>query len=389
MRHIEDRMKSRPFIHLLPVAVILVVLQLAMVSAAVQSPRVAIEPLPDRITDADFWSIVTSFSEPGGVFQDENYVSNEARYQQVIPALKKSVKPGAVYIGVGPEQNFTYIAAFRPGVSFVIDIRRQNTLEHLIYKSVFEQSANRAEFFSRLFSRAQPKNLNERSDIADLVRGFSALPRDNALFERNLREVLDHLKKVHGFDLSSDDEKTIQNVYRVFSDAGLSIDYTYKQNGSGVNATYARLITQTDGEGENRSFLASEENFQAVRDLQRRNLIIPIVGDFAGPKALPAIGRYAQEHGTTIGVFYMSNVEQYLFDAMVWKTFYSSVSALPVDSTSALIRSVAPSAARGCFPIASRAALSWASLQGPIDRLVRAYRENRIQNNCDVVRMSQ
>jgi len=389
MRRVKDKLKGRPFTLLLLGAVVLAVLKLAIASAAVQSRPAAVEPLPDRITDAEFWRIITSFSEPGGVFQDENYVSNEVRYQQVIPSLKNSVKPGAIYIGVGPEQNFTYIAAFRPRVSFIIDIRRQNTLEHLIYKAIFEQSANRADFLSRLFSRAQPKSLNERSDIADLVRGYSALPHDSVLFERNLLEVLDRLKKVHGFDLSSDDEKTIRKVYRVFSDAGLAIDYTYKQNGSGANATYARLLTQTDGKGENRSFLASEANFQFVQDLQRRNLIIPIVGDFAGPKALRAIGQYARDHGTTVGVFYMSNVEQYLFDAMVWKTFYSSVGILPTDSTSASIRTVAPSTAQNCYPRTSLAAMLWASLQSPIDKLVRAYRENLVQTNCDVVRMSQ
>ena len=37
-------------------------------------------------------------------------------FREVIPGLKKIAKPGGVYLGVGPEQNLTYIGALRPHV---------------------------------------------------------------------------------------------------------------------------------------------------------------------------------------------------------------------------------------------------------------------------------
>ena len=63
---------------------------------------------------------------------------------------------GGVYIGVGPEQNFTYIARLRPSTAFIIDIRRENRSLHLLYKALFEISRDRADFVSRLFSPARP-----------------------------------------------------------------------------------------------------------------------------------------------------------------------------------------------------------------------------------------
>src|SRR5262245_13142850 len=95
-------------------------------------------PLPDRLSDSEFWTLISESSEPGGYFRSDNFVSNESAFQHVIPVLKKRIKPGGVYVGVGPEQNFTYVAALGPKLAFVVDIRRQNMLLHLMYKALFE-----------------------------------------------------------------------------------------------------------------------------------------------------------------------------------------------------------------------------------------------------------
>src|SRR5215467_8846062 len=129
------------------------ILSWAMVSSK------AADQLPSQYTDTEFWRIITDFSEPNGPFPYENFVSNEVSYQDILPDLTKIVKPGGAYLGVAPEQNFTYIAAIRPKVAFILDIRRQNMLELLMYKALFEMSADRVEFVSRLFSRPKPMGL--------------------------------------------------------------------------------------------------------------------------------------------------------------------------------------------------------------------------------------
>src|SRR5262245_1666892 len=119
----------------------------------------AAEPLPPQISDAEFWKMISRFSEPGGYFQYDIITSNEISYQMVLPDLMRTARTGGAYLGVGPEQNFTYIAALQPKIAFIIDIRREMMLEHLMYKAVFEMSADRAEFVANLFSRKAPAQL--------------------------------------------------------------------------------------------------------------------------------------------------------------------------------------------------------------------------------------
>src|SRR6187401_3438238 len=85
---------------------------------------VAVTALPARLSDQQFWRLISQFSEQGGTFHSENFVSNEGRFQFVLPELERRSKPGRLYVGVGPEQNFTYIATVRPRMAFIIDIRR-------------------------------------------------------------------------------------------------------------------------------------------------------------------------------------------------------------------------------------------------------------------------
>ncbi|MBP8274898.1 MAG: hypothetical protein KAY59_10725, partial [Acidobacteria bacterium] len=46
--------------------------------------------LPERLTDAEFWSLRDELSEPPGEFRSENLVSNETMYQWPIPELVKT-----------------------------------------------------------------------------------------------------------------------------------------------------------------------------------------------------------------------------------------------------------------------------------------------------------
>jgi hypothetical protein len=97
-------------------------------------------------------------------------------------------------------------------------------------------------------------------------------------------------------------------------------------------------MTADDGQSQNRSYLASEENFQILKDLETRNLIIPVVGDFGGTKAIRAVGRYLKSTDASVSAFYVSNVEQFL-QGTLWDNFCQSVRSLPIDETSMFIRS--------------------------------------------------
>ena len=118
--------------------------------------------LPARLNDQDFWRLVSESSEADGSFRSDNLLSNELGFQYVVPDLVKTTKPGRVYMGVGPEQNFTYIVATKPAMAFIVDIRRGNLDLQLMYKALFELSSDRAEFVSRLFSKKRPELQNTK-----------------------------------------------------------------------------------------------------------------------------------------------------------------------------------------------------------------------------------
>jgi hypothetical protein len=262
----------------------------------------------------------------------------------VIPALIRTTTAGRVYLGVGPEQNFSYIAAARPAMAFIIDIRRGNLDLHLVYKALFELSADRAEFVSRMFSRPRPSGISASSPVDDIFAAYERVAPSEALYVQNLKAIQAHLTSKHGFLLSPADRDGLEFVYRSWFDAGPELHYELK-NGAGFGRgmgfpTYADLMTSTDDAGRHRSYLASEDSFRFLKDLQTRNVIVPVVGNFGGSKALRAVAAYLKDIGAVVSVFYVSNVEQYLRQDGIWTSFCANVAALPLDASSTFIRSV-------------------------------------------------
>ena len=324
--------------------IVLVLLAFVALPRAVAGRRA--DTLPATLSDSEFWSLSRQLSEPNGSFvsrsgSTDNLLSNEMQVSTVAAALARQVPSSGVYLGVGPEQNFTYIAAIKPRIAFITDIRRGNLDLHLVYKALFEMSANRAEFVARLFNRKPVTALPRAASGAQLMTAYSnAAPVDATTFANNLKAIVDLLTNTHGFVLSADDRAGIEHAYRAFYQFGPAIDYTSSINGwSGRFVTYATLMGSVDSRSRGeRSFLASEENFALVKTLEGRNAIVPVVGDFAGPKALRAIGAWLKARNATVSVFYVSNVEQYLQRNGVWPAFCANVATLPLTRSSIFIR---------------------------------------------------
>ncbi len=303
--------------------------------------------LPSRLTDKEFWDLTERASEPNGEFQSDNFLSNERGYQVVIPDLVRTAPSGRVYLGVGPEQNFPYIIALKPAMAIIFDVRRGNLHEHLLYKALFEMSADRAEFLSRLFSRKRPAGLTTASTVAQLMSAYDEVVPSEELYATNLAAVASSLTKTHGFALHADDLAGIDYVYKTaFYNGGPRLSYSMAGRGArggggfgrgGNNSTYEDIQELDDGQGVNRGFLGSEENWRAMKDLETRNLLVPVVGDFGGPKAIRTIGAYLKEHGAVVSAFYLSNVEQYLNRSGTEDTFLCNVAALPLDDASTFI----------------------------------------------------
>jgi hypothetical protein len=318
---------------------------LLIVALAGSTPRVltrGLADLPEQLTDREFWQLSADLSEPNGQFQSDNLLSNEMVFPRIVPDLIEKTKPGGVYLGVGPEQNFTYIAAMKPRMVFITDIRRGNLELQLMYKALFEMSADRAEFVSRLFTKPRPAGLTSESSAKDLMNAYwDPQTSDETTYNANLQAIFNHLTKTHSLPLSQDDKDGIAAVYRAFYWYGPSMNYSANvglsiaPNSRGVS--YADLMGQEAG-GVGYSYLATEEKFKFLKDLERRNMLVPVVGNFSGPKALRAVGAYLKEKGAVVSAFYLSNVEMYLRRAGTWGDFCANVATMPLDENSLFIR---------------------------------------------------
>jgi len=358
----------------------------------------AADTLPKQIADDEFWKLSDSMSEANGEFQSENLLSNETGFQVAIPVLKQFVKPDGVYFGVGPEQNFTYIAALRPKMAFIIDIRRQNMVEHMMYKALFELSSDRAEFVSRLFSKKRPAGLSTNSTVDELFRAMVTAPRDEGTFAKTLKDMQDLLLKKHQYGLTAEDQSALEHVYRVFAQYGPDINYSSGVNGGGGRggSTYADLMTADDGTGHQLSYLASEESYRFLRDLEVKNLIVPLTGDFGGPRAIQAVGKYVKDHGGIVTMFYTSNVEQYLFQGADNQghlngggmNFYKNVATLPLDSSSMFIRS-GNGGNRGGGGNRAFGAAGRPNYVASIQETLDAFKSGRIQAYSDIFLLSR
>jgi hypothetical protein len=296
-------------------------------------------PQLERLSSVEFSALIRDLSEEGGYFFSDNLISNETPYLTVAGKLRQLGATGGAYVGVGPEQNFTYIAKVRPRIAFILDIRRQAVVQHLMYKALFHLSPTPAEFLSRLLSRpltsAAPA---ANASITEVMAYFSKTSADEETYTRGLAAIRRAIQEDFQFPLSQRDQASLEYVYKSFRDEGLDTAFRLDGWWDGQFPTLGEVILQPDQNGKLGNFLASRDDYDFVRGLHLKNLIVPVVGDFGGKKALPAIGDYLRKRDLTVTVFYTSNVEQYLFEGGSFAAFADNVRKLPITDKSLFIR---------------------------------------------------
>jgi hypothetical protein len=230
--------------------------------------------------------------------------------------------------------------ALKPSIAFVVDLQRGNLLLHLMYKALIEMSTDRADFLSRLFARPRPEGLGPATSAAAMFDAYAAVPMSDALAASTQDAMFDRLTKVHALTLERGDRQTIAKTYRALANGGPNLrgDFGRSLAIPSWIPSYAEMHSQTAPDGRTRSFLGSEANFATLKSYESRNLIVPVVGDFTGDKALHAVGDYLRRRGMTVGTFYASNVEDYLFRSDAWKRFFRNLESLPLDDHAMLIR---------------------------------------------------
>jgi hypothetical protein len=289
----------------------------------------------------DFAQLVNRLSEKAGYFGSDNLVSNELSYQHVLGRLAKNNVTGGAYLGVGPDQNFTYISQIKPHVAVMVDIRRDAMLQHLMFKALFMMSRNRVEYMSNLFARPLPKDHRKWNDrpVRDFVDYFDRTPLDQRLADK-LRGEMQKRIASFGLQLTQRDTETIDEIYQAFYTDCLEVRYTIRDRPTGrFFPAYRDLLLEKDLEGRHRNYLATEADFQVVKNLQDHNLIIPVTADLSGTQAVKAIGAFLKEVNENVSAFYVSNVEFYLWRYDTMPRFVDNLKSLPIDDRSVIIRS--------------------------------------------------
>lgn len=309
------------------------------VPSPTEPPEAAPDPFAPVMTDAALGTLIEALSEPTGDFPSDNFVSNETSYLHVSEALLDEQLRGKVYVGVGPEQNLTYVTMMRPAMAFIVDIRRQNMLEHVVFRALGEDANNRATFLARLTGRDLGCCTIAKPELATLDEIADSLAEQKPSDERVENEVRRSLALMDrlGMKRKPADERSIRKVLQAFARKGL--DLAYSMEGSARRYPEVRkLLAMTDDAGEQRSFVADESSFQYLQGMWRANRIVPVVGDFAGSKALRGIAEDTRRRKLVLGVFYTSNVEQYLFEGGTYGKFIGNVRSFPMDGSSRFIR---------------------------------------------------
>ncbi len=306
---------------------------------------VPLTEVPPPLPPEEWVSLIHTLSEPEGYFDTDNLVSNESSFLNVLGPMRRLHVYGGAYVGVGPDQNFSYMAQQRPALAFILDIRRDNLLQHVLFKALFHEAETRVEYLSLLLGVATPSDTGwEEAGIDEILAWVDTAPGGEGSPEANAaRERLIARTRTFGLDLDDADEGTLRRFHQEFVRRGLGLRFTtLGQPPRPFYPTFGELLAARDLSDEAGSYLARRDDFVYLKGLQEANRVIPVVGDLAGDKALRAIGGVVRERGLVIRAFYTSNVEFHLAGDDTFGDFAETVAELPMDEFSVIIRSVFP-----------------------------------------------
>ncbi len=282
--------------------------------------------------DESFAAVVARLSEPTDAPPGDNFVSNEDSYPRVTGEVARRAPKGGVYLGVGPDQNFTLIAAARPPLALIADFRRRNLLVHLLHKALFTLSADRVSYLSRLTAR-DPGAVPADPGGAELAEAFARVPFDRQKLDRVNEEVVALLRPL---GVVRDGEwAELSTIQARIAGPGVNVRFLALT----MYPTLARLMATTDREGGPAHLLAAGEHYRFVRTLQETDRLIPVVADLAGETALPALGDWLRGLGLKVGVFYVSDVEFFLLRGGRFDAYVANLGRLPWADGGLVVRS--------------------------------------------------
>ena len=243
----------------------------------------------EPLSASQFQQRILDWSEDPGYFDTDNFIFNEPSYLHVVPLLLKIAPSRQAYIGVGPDQNFSYIAHLKPKIAVILDIRRDNLLQHLYFKELFRVAIDRWEYLSYLFGKPLPAQMERdpASDARALASWFREIHSSETYFEENFARFWESLQSRFPLLVLDSDEPIFYRMASAFFRMNLDLKFqSHQRYPRPFYPNYEDLITATDKEGRLRHYLNSDEAFEFLKRMQDDNRLLPVVGDFGEGKAL-------------------------------------------------------------------------------------------------------
>lgn len=272
--------------------------------------------------DVSFAQIIRQLSAPESGPAADNLISNEDAFPRICGEIQERVPKEGVYLGVGPDQNLTYIAHCRPCIAFILDHRRRNLLLHLVHKALFALSADRVSYLARLTARS-PHSLKPDASADNLFAAFESLPMDKARLKETIADVI---KVLQPLDMIQESEwPALATIQAKLAGPGMHARFLALP----IYPTFGSFIRATDRQGRPAHFLSSENLYNCVRDTEVGDRVLPFTGDFADSVAIPRLARWLHERRLMISLFYISDVEFFLLRAGRFNMYVDNLVKLP------------------------------------------------------------
>lgn len=303
-------------------------------SAIEQPARAGAAPL-----SLEHWRHMVSTLSLPGASSSPGYVCQNGSYLQVAKSLVARAPADGVYIGVGQDENLSYIALTRPVLALVVGSNHDQLLLQLMYKALFEIAADRQAFLVGLLgadgSELRPASPDDRLSL--LMDRVGRLPRTEASFESAHRAIQRRVVSF-GLDLGPDANSKLRDVHQAFFRRGLELRHAPNDR-TGNPETFPTLRTVLESvspDGAVRSFLGTSAYFDSVRRLHASNRIVPLVGTL--PDALPVVAAFLRQRSLEVGVVHVSSTELAIATPQAFAKWTRSLATLPKSKGALFIR---------------------------------------------------
>lgn len=280
--------------------------------------------------------------KPTGPESVDNLMTNEDSIASVMDQAASEVPQGTVYLGVGPDQNFSLIAATKPHMALIIDYRKKNQLLHFFHLALIHLSNDRTTYLEKFWARdsqPQPELTLKTPDPSDSqLSSFVKSPFKPDMLKTLQNDVITFLSAWEM--LTTDDFDNIRRIQARLAGPGPKARFLALKMYPEIQS----LIQAKTRSGKPGHWLASDDHYQTVRNLVTRYQLLPIVGDWAEKPGTNVKSTFRQlsawliSKRLQVGCIYISDVEFFLMRGSHFSKYIANLSRLPLHHEARVVR---------------------------------------------------